>query len=188
MFPIVDMVESQIIAAVQSEQDLNEALQGKANIIFLLTGSIMNIKDIVGRVQSANKHVFIHMDFMEGVASDKGGIQYIAHEIRPNGILSTRSNLIRIAKDNGLMAIQRIFLIDRNAIGKGIKAIEQCQPDAVEVMPGLMPRVIHEITKLTPLPIIAGGLIQTEEEVMEALQAGALAVSVGSKELWNKEI
>jgi glycerol uptake operon antiterminator len=185
MYPIVDMVESQVIAAVQSESDIDEALSCKSNIIFLLTGSIMNLKNIVYRAKSSNKYVFLHMDFIQGIASDKTGVHYVAQEIQPTGILSTRSNLIRAAKDFNLMAIQRMFLIDRNAIDKGIKAIEQSQPDAVELMPGLMPKVIHEMTDLTPLPIIAGGLIRTEEEVSEALGAGALAVSVGTKELWN---
>jgi glycerol uptake operon antiterminator len=185
MYPIVDMVETQIIAAVQSEHDLEEANNSKSNIIFLLTGTIMNLREIVAKAKNSNKHVFLHMDFLEGIASDKVGVHYVAHEIKPTGIISTRTHLVRTAKDVGLMAIQRIFLIDRNAIDKGVKAIEQSQPDAVELMPGLMPRVISEMTGLTPLPIIAGGLIQNKYEVSKALEAGALAVSVGSKDLWN---
>jgi glycerol uptake operon antiterminator len=185
MYPIVDMVEHQIIAAVQSEADFQDALNSKSNILFLLTGSIMNVKELVSRAKQCKKHVFLHMDFIEGIASDKTGIHYIAHEIKPTGIISTRTHLVRAAKDFDLMAIQRIFLIDRNAIHKGVKAIEQSQPDAVELMPGLMPRVINEMTGLTPLPIIAGGLIQNQHEVSKALEAGALAVSVGLKELWN---
>ncbi|WP_019122581.1 glycerol-3-phosphate responsive antiterminator [Brevibacillus massiliensis] len=184
MYPIVDMVEHQTIAAVQSEEDLDDALKSKVNIIFLLTGSIINIKELVTRSKQANKHVFLHMEFIEGIAADKSGVAYVAQHIEPTGILSTRSNLIRVAKDMNLMAIQRIFLIDRNAVVKGIKVIEQTLPDAVEIMPGVMPRVIGEITNLTPLPIIAGGLIGTQKEIDEALEAGALAVSVGSKELW----
>lgn len=42
------------------------------------------------------------------------------------------------------MAIQRIFLIDRNAVVKGIRVVEQSAPDAVEIMPGVMPRVIRK--------------------------------------------
>ena len=34
------------------------------------------------------------------------------------------------------------------------------------------------------VPVIAGGLIQTKQEVMEALRCGATAVSTGCKELW----
>jgi glycerol uptake operon antiterminator len=185
MYPIVDMVESQLIAAVQSEADLDGALRSESNIIFLLTGSILNVKELIDRIKLVNKHVFLHMDFIEGIAPDKSGVSYVSQELKPTGILSTRSNLIRVAKEMNLMAIQRIFLIDRNAVSKGVKVTNQSQPDAVEIMPGVMPRVIREMTNLTPLPIIAGGLIDTHQEISEALAAGALAVSVGSKDLWH---
>lgn len=184
MYPIVDLVEHQIIPAVQSETDLADALKSDVNIIFLLTGSIFNIKELVDQIKAKNMHVFLHMEFIEGIAADKSGVAYVAKNIAPTGIISTRSNLIRVAKEMELMAIQRIFLIDRNAVVKGIKVIEQSLPDAVEVMPGVMPRVIREMTDLTPLPIIAGGLIGNKQEIDDALEAGALAVSTGSKELW----
>ncbi|USG67635.1 glycerol-3-phosphate responsive antiterminator [Brevibacillus ruminantium] len=184
MYPIVDLVENETIAAVQSESDLEAALESPVNMIFLLTGSIFNIKELVDRTKAANKQVFLHMEFIEGIAPDKSGVGYVAKNIAPTGIISTRSNLIRVAKEMDLMAIQRIFLIDRNAVTKGIRVVEQSLPDAVEIMPGVMPRVIQEMTELTPLPIIAGGLIGTRQEINEALAAGALAVSVGTKELW----
>lgn len=184
MYPIVDLVEHQTIAAVQSEADVDDAIKSDVNIVFLLTGSIFNIKELVDRIKQAGKYVFLHMEFIEGIAPDKSGVAYVAQYIAPTGIISTRSNLIRVAKEMGLMAIQRIFLIDRNAVIKGIKVVEQSMPDAVEVMPGVMPRVIQEMTGLTPLPIIAGGLVGTKQEIDDALAAGALAVSVGTKDLW----
>ncbi|CAG7649435.1 glycerol-3-phosphate responsive antiterminator [Paenibacillus allorhizosphaerae] len=185
MYPIVDLVEHQTIAAVQKADELDRALESPVNIVFLLTGSIFNIGDLVGRTKAANKHVFIHMEFIEGIAADRSGVAYVAQHIQPTGIISTKSNLIRGAKEAGLMAIQRIFLIDRSAVVRGIKAAEQSQPDAIEVMPGIMPRVIREMTDMTTLPIIAGGLVGNIREIEEALQAGALAVSAGTAELWN---
>lgn len=184
MYPIVDLVEHQTIAAVQREEDLELALGSEANIVFLLTGSIFNIQDLVDRVKNAGKHVFLHMEFIEGIAPDKSGVAYMAQHVKPTGIISTKSNLIRVAKDWKLMAIQRIFLIDRSAVARGIKAVEQSQPDAIEVMPGIMPRIIREMTNMTPLPIIAGGLVGNQEEIDEALRAGALAVSAGTSQLW----
>lgn len=181
---IVDLVEHQVIAAVQRADDLDRALASEANVVFLLTGSIFNVKALVDRVKAAGKHVFVHLEFLEGIAGDRSGVAYIAEHVKPTGVISTRSNLIRIAKEMKLLAIQRLFLIDRNAVTKGIKAVEQSVPDAIEVMPGIMPRIIREMLELTPLPIIAGGLVGTKQEIEEALEAGALAVSVGSTELW----
>ncbi len=184
MYPIVDIVEHQTIAAVQKEADLDAALRGDVNVVFLLTGSLLNIHELTRRVQDAGKHVFLHMEFIEGIAADRSGVAYVAQHVRPTGIISTKSAIIKAAKDSGLLAIQRIFLIDRNAVQRGIKAVEQSSPDAIEVMPGIMPRIIREMTNLTPLPIIAGGLVGNRQEIDEGLTAGALAVSVGSPELW----
>lgn len=184
MYPIVDLIEHQTIAAVQNEEDLTRALGSAVNVVFLITGSIFNIKELVDQVKAAGKHVFIHMEFIEGIAADRSGVAYLAQHVRPTGIISTKSNLIRVAKDHRLMAIQRIFLIDRSAVTRGMKAVEQSMPDAIEVMPGIMPRIIRELTNMTPLPIIAGGLVGNQDEIDEVLRAGALAVSAGTSALW----
>jgi len=185
MSSIVDLVEYQTIAAVQKIEDIDAALDSKVNVIFLLVGSIFNVKELVEKIKASGKHVFLHMEFIEGIAADRSGVAYVSKYIQPTGIISTKNNLIRIAKEAGLMAIQRIFLIDRGAVIRGIKSAEQCQPDAIEVMPGIMPRIINEMTNMTALPIIAGGLVGNEQEIVEGLEAGALAVSAGSPNLWS---
>lgn len=184
MYPIVDLVDHQTIAAVQREEDLDRALQSSVNVIFLMTGSILGVKQLVDRIKEANKYVFLHMEFIEGIATDRSGVAYVAQIIQPTGIISTKTNLVRAAKEIELMAIQRIFLIDRSAVARGIKAVEQSGPDAIEVMPGIMPRIIREMTLMTPLPIIAGGLVGNQEEIDEGLRAGALAISTGTVHLW----
>ena len=56
--------------------------------------------------------------------------------------------------------------------------------DAIEILPGVMPKIIKQIVEISTLPIIAGGLIQDKEDIMLALQAGATAVSSTKKEIW----
>ncbi len=147
MYPLVDLIEHQTIVALQNKEDLDVALASKANVVFLLTGSIFNTQELVARIKAAGKHVFLHLEFLEGIAADKSGVAYVAQHICPTGIISTRSNMIKVAKELNLLAIQRIFLIDTSAVHKGMKVTEQSQPDAIEVMPGIMPRVIHELTR-----------------------------------------
>jgi len=50
-------------------------------------------------------------------------------------------------------------LIDKSAIQKGIEMSWTCKPDAIEVLPGLMPNIIDKLTRQVDFPIIAGGLI-----------------------------
>ena len=185
---LVDMVEHQVIAAIRSEDMLQAATESKADIIFLLTGNIFNLEPMVARITNSGKKAFIHVDFTDGITSDKTGIQYIARNVRPAGIISTKGYLIASAKEAGLFAVQRLFLIDSSALKTGIRSIHASGADAVEVMPGIMPQIIEELTTLTPLPIIAGGLVRKESEVHAALKAGALAVSVGEKSLWDMDL
>ncbi|MGN1400029.1 MAG: glycerol-3-phosphate responsive antiterminator [Bacillus sp. (in: firmicutes)] len=185
---IVDMVDSQMIASIKKPADIEKAINSDANIAFLLTGNLINMHHYLDKLQSAHMHVFIHLDFIDGLSNTKSAVSYIAKVWKPTGIISTKSNLIKFAKEEGLMAIQRIFLIDFGAIQKGIEMTSSCKPDAVEVLPGLMPKVIDKLTKQIPLPIIAGGLISEKAEVLAALEAGALAVSSGNSEMWHLDL
>jgi len=51
-------------------------------------------------------------------------------------------------------------------------------------LPGIIPSLIKEIQEKTGLPIIAGGLIRTKEDVDNCLANGAFAVTTSNKELW----
>ena len=59
------------------------------------------------------------------------------------------------------------------------------KPDYIEVLPGVMPKVIGKVCKMSKTPIIAGGLISDKESVMAALSAGAIAVSSTNHEVWK---
>ncbi len=173
-----------IIPAVRRPEDLSAACRGEWLAVFLLTGDLFTVEDYVTQVQRAGKKVFLHVDFINGLGGDPIVMKFIAERVKPTGIISTKSHFIKHAKKNGLLAIQRLFLIDTSALEHGIQNIEQSGPDAVEIMPGLIPRVITTLKNRISLPIIAGGLIQDRSEIDTALQAGASAVSMGSKHLW----
>jgi len=55
----------------------------------------------------------------------------------------------------------------------------------IEIMPGVLQKVIRNICKGVNIPVIAGGLVETEEEVRSAIDSGAAAISTGAEELWN---
>lgn len=185
---IVDIVQSQVIASVKKEQDLQKAVTSNANVIFLLTGDLLSTKKYIDRLKEANKSTFIHLDFIDGLTNSRNAIQYIAREWRPLGIVTTKSNLIKYAKEENLATIQRIFVIDKNALAKGVEIANSVRPDAIEILPGLMPKIIDQITKQTHLPVIAGGLISDKQEIMNGLKAGALAISSGDPSLWNLDL
>lgn len=63
--------------------------------------------------------------------------------------------------------------------------VRDSDPDAIEIMPGIIPKVIKQYLASSKLPIIAGGLVDQKVEVYEALEAGVLAVSTGEDPLWR---
>jgi len=173
------------IPAVRREEDLQAACRSESPVVFLLLGDLMTVENYVRQALKADKKVFLHVDVISGLGGDPVVMKYIAERLCPTGIISTKSHLVKQAKKCKLLAIQRLFLIDTNALEQGIHAIGQSEPDAVEVMPGLIPRVIGELRDGTKRPIIAGGLIKERAEIEAALRAGADAVSMGNRRLWT---
>lgn len=174
-----------IIAAIRDVNDLEDALQSKVSAVFLLTGTLLNINEIVKQCHG-KKYIFLHIDLIEGLSSDAGAVRYLAEMVKPDGIISTRNNVIKHGKELGLYTIQRYFCMDSLSLHTGLKSIEQTNPDAVELLPGIIPRAVAYVASQVKKPIITGGMITTKEDVVEALKKGAIAVSTSCKELWNK--
>ncbi len=175
---------SPIVAAVKNMDKLDLAIQSPCEIMFLLTGNIFNLKSIVNKVKESDMYIYIHIDLMEGFTKDGVALKYINENIKPDGIITTKSNLVKIAKDLNIFAIQRLFILDSLSLETGIKSIHSTKPDAIEILPGVMPKIIKNIHQETRIPMIAGGLIKDKEDVIESLRAGAMGISTTREEVW----
>lgn len=173
-----------IVAAVKSENELEECLICDSNVVFLLFGDICNISQLVDTVKRAGKLAIVHIDLIEGLASREIGVDYIKEHTGADGIISTKSALTRYAKTLGLIAIRRFFLLDSIALENISKNSSSNDADAYEVLPGVMPKIISHIVSECDCPIIAGGLIRDKEDVMNALSSGAVAVSSTNSKVW----
>lgn len=178
-------IQSGVLPAIRKMKDFDKALETSHEIIVLLETRLSQLKSLVDYAKRANKKAFIHADLIQGLKADEYGMEFLIREVKPDGILSTRGNVISLAKKHKLVAIQRLFLLDSQALDHNLKLIERFQPDCVEVLPGLMPSIIEEVFQQTNIPVIAGGLIKSEEQVTAALDAGAIAVSTSKTDLWN---
>lgn len=174
-----------IIAAVNDLERLDEALDSPCENIFLLTGNIFNLKEIAYKVKSKEKGLYIHIDLIDGFSKDTWGLEYIVKNIYPDGIITTKSNLIRMGRDLGAFTIQRLFILDSISLEKGIESIHNTRPNAIEILPGIMPKIVKIIYEETRIPIITGGLIMDKEDVIQSLNAGAIAVSTSRKKVWE---
>ncbi len=178
------LADGPVIASVKNEEGLAAALKSDMGVVFLLYGDLLDIGDLTRRVKAAGKAVFLHLDLVEGLAAREVTVDFVARSTAADGVISTKPQLIRRARELGLVAVQRFFLLDSMALCNIEKHLTQDNPDLIEILPGLMPRVIRQLSDATGKPIIAGGLIESKEDVMAALAAGAVAVSVTRPDIW----
>src|SRR5699024_10987054 len=148
-----------VIPAVRRMNDFEKALKTTCNQIVLLETRLAMLKYLVTYAKRENKSVFIHFDLIQGLKADEYGMEFVIREVKPDGILSTRGNVIGLAKKHKVLAIQRMFLLDSLALEHNLQLIERSQPDCIEVLPGLIPGMIEKIKDQTSIPVIAGGLV-----------------------------
>ena len=185
-----DAVEANpVIAAVKSDAGLQAAVEmEEIQVIFVLYGDVCTIPDILEKIKAAGKKAMVHIDLIAGLSAKEISVEFIARQTRADGIITTKPALVRRAKELGIFAVLRFFVIDSLAL-KNIENLEmQCgtsRPDFIEVLPGVMPKVLGRIAKVSRIPMIAGGLITEKEDVIAALSAGAIAVSSTNQDVWN---
>jgi glycerol uptake operon antiterminator len=182
---LIDKIEENpVIAAIKNPEDTDAAIGSPVSTIFLIHADIFNVKELVARISASGKSVFIHIDFLEGIGKDLKAVEYLANEVKPDGIITTRNANVKYAKEKGIFVVQRFFLIDSQSYETMITSIRSNPPDMIEIMPAVMPGVIKKACGETDLPIIAGGLIDSKKDIIDILNAGALGASTGKKELW----
>lgn len=183
---IIEIIEDNpIIAAVRDINEVERALHSNVGIIFMLCGSILNIKDIINKIKNKGKYVFIHIDLIEGLGKDSAAVEFLKG-VGADGIITTKPSLIKDAKSCGMYAVQRLFMVDSRSLETGIKSIIDERPNAVEIMPAATAKIIDKIHNRIKIPVIAGGLVFDKSDVINALSYGAVAVSTSQFKLWNE--
>ena len=173
-----------VIAAARDMEGLNHCCQSESSIVFILFGDVCQIPEIVQTVKKAGKLAFVHMDLVNGLSSREISVDFISKETEADGIISTKQPQVRRAKELGLYTVHRFFVIDSAAYENVEKCTKAIRPDCVELMPGVMPKIIRQMAEQLPVPVIAGGLISDKEDIIAALDAGATAISTTKEELW----
>ena len=180
---LISCLECNPVIAAVTDEKWQQALESPAQMIFYLSANLLTVEEKVRQAHGAGKYVMVHLDLAEGIGRDRSGIRFLA-QCGVDGIISTKAQLIRLAKEQGLITVQRFFALD----SKGMESIEEMlrstNPHLMEIMPGVIGKAIKQFSAGT-IPVIAGGLIETKQEVTAAIGNGATAISTGRKELWE---
>ena len=157
-------------------------------VIFVLYGDICTIPEIVDRIKDSGKKALVHIDLISRTQYERNfrGVYQTADKSRRDH--HNQTGVGAAGKRLGLFTVLRFFVIDSLAL-KNIENLESqrgmSRPDFIEVLPGVMPKVLRKIAKVSRIPMIAGGLVTDREDVIQALSAGAVAVSTTNREVWT---
>ena len=182
----MSFTDRKIIPAARTVKQFDQVVESEFEYIVLLEVHLSHLRGIKQEADRRGKKLIIHADLVHGLKTDNFAADYLCNDIRPAGIISTRSNMILKAKSRGILAIQRVFLIDTIALEKSYSLIEQTAPDYIELLPGIIPEMIAEVYNRTGIPVITGGLIRTDDQITAAIEAGAVAITTSNKELWKR--
>ena len=176
-----------VIAGLRDTGKVEMAIRHGVGVLFILGEDIFALQECVAKAHAEERLIFAHMDLIKGIGRDEAGVRFLVRNVGVDGILTTRSNLISPAKREGLIAVQRLFVLDSESLKAGLPMVEKAGPDAVEVLPGvILPSIAQELAKHGTLPpLIAGGLIRSTAQVESVLGAGAVAVSTSEISLWG---
>jgi glycerol uptake operon antiterminator len=177
--------ERHIIAAVRNMEDLSAAMKSVTETVCLLFGNPLNIVDLLRSLREKGKLPLVNLDLLTGFSREAINAEYLAF-CGAAGIVSTHYEVLRAARKQGLLTVQRTFALDSSAIKAGLRTLNQFAPDAVEILPAIAaPRVVGHFRQDHPhLCIMAGGLISDLKEVEYLLGVGIDAISVSDSRFW----
>ena len=178
------LIENPVIAAVKNPEGLEVALKSPCPVIFVLFGDICSIKEITERIRQAGKVPVVHVDLIDGLANREISVKFLKINTEAEGIISTKKQLVRYAKELGMIAVQRLFLWDSLSLENVQKSITSDTADFIEILPGIIPKAVEFCVQNAHIPVITGGLISTKSDVVSALSAGATAISTTNESLW----
>ena len=110
-------------------------------------------------------------------------MDFIQKTTDADGIISTKPAVIKRGKELGMFTVLRFFVLDSLALENVMKQ-DGANADMIEILPGIMPKVTKRVTQTISIPVICGGLISDKEDIIGALNAGAVAVSTTNPAAW----
>lgn len=176
-----------VIAAVRSAEDFEKALNSDVRVISIVGGDFFQMTENMIRAREEKKTLLLHMDLIEGIGKDKSGMKFAKDNYGIAGVHSTKGHILKLASEEKLITIQRLFITDFQSITSGLTMTKASRPDFVEITPAIIPRIIRKIRNEQKRLIIASGLVESAKDVQVLQRAGATNVVCSKQALWIQE-
>jgi glycerol uptake operon antiterminator len=175
-----------VIATLYGVEQVDTFIASNAEVSIVANVELRKLAPVIARLTRSGKYAIVNIDSCEGLSQDKGGVEYLA-EIGVTALVSTRVATIQRANRAGLITMQKVFVTDRSTWPRSVKALEQSDPNLVQLMPA--PMLAHlsiQDRKALP-PIVMSGFVCNQEDARNALAHGATAISTSDSKMWNLE-
>ena len=122
MHPLAEtLLDEPVIAAVKTDDALTAALASPCSTVFLLASTLLNVGELVRRIHAAGKLAVVHIDLVDGLSAREVAVNSLIALCHPDGIISTHPSLIRRARHQGLLTIQRAFILDSLSLNNSFR-------------------------------------------------------------------
>lgn len=180
------MIKQTIVPVLSDFKSFDKFIKMEYTWCILMDFHINVLEDLIKKLHQHDKKVILHMELIHGLSPDEAGAQYACQKLHCDGIISTKAKVIETAKKNNTLTIMRLFMIDSRSIERGCEIGNRLQPDYLEVLPANTKNGINYVKKHCSLPLIAGGLIHSVDDVEECLGYGVHAVTTSNLSLLKK--
>lgn len=181
----MSVISQSVLPAISNFKDLRKFLKTDLEYCVLLDFQLAELHNVVEEVKDQGKKVLVHIELIRGIANDEYGAIHLVQNYNIDGIITTKPQIIQIAKKRSVLAIERIFLKDTISLNRSIKILEKSTPDLVEILPATSKEVLLAVKERINLPFLCGGLIISSSQINECLESGAIAVTTSKSELWS---
>jgi glycerol uptake operon antiterminator len=180
----IEIIQKQIcIPVVASMKQVELFLKTDLQICVLQNIHISLLGHMISLLHEQGRKALVHIDMINGIAADEYGTEHLCQKLKCDGIITSKTRIIETTKKNKKIAIQRMFLIDSKSVERGIETIKKSNPDIVEVMPAIAYNIIPFIKEHVGMPIIGGGLLKSEKDIIQGLNVGCTAFTVSDLDL-----
>ncbi len=177
--------DSPCCAAIVDPGQLGEALASAVPVVFVLRGNGLELALVVERVHAAGKLAAAHLDLLDGLRADRGGVAWLARS-GVDAIITSHGQLIPDIRREGAVAIQRLLLSRRSHLDAALSAIRRSGPDIVEVLPGVILPAVRTLIPPFGVPVLGGGFVRSESAARSVLAAGAVGITTSATNLWHQ--
>jgi len=174
-----------VLPAISNYKDLRLFTKSDLEYCIIIDFQLAELVHVIDELKESNKKVLIHIELIKGLANDEYGAIHLIQNFNIDGLISTKSQVIQIAKKRKVLAIQRIFLKDSISLERSLKIVEKANPDLLEILPAISGEILKTIKAQVSSDIICGGLLLSKPQIANCIESGAVCVTTSNPALWD---